>query len=286
MTVPGPLGIIAGGGVLPAEVAAAVTAGGRRVVIAAIRGEADPALDALGAHWLEWGQIGRLFDLLDREGCKDIVLVGGVSRRPDFRAIIGDLGTMRRLPRILPVLAGGDDGVLRKVIRLFEMEGVTVRGAHEVAPSLLAGDGALGRGRPAEADLADAAVGASLLAALGPFDVGQAAVVVAGRVVAIEAAEGTDALIERAGKLKVAGRVARGGRGVLVKRMKPGQDLRVDLPAIGPDTITRAAEAGLAGIAVEAGRVLVAGRAETVRRADAAGLFLIGRAFDAGKDAA
>jgi DUF1009 family protein len=279
---PPPVAIIAGAGDLPAEVAAAVAAGGRRAVVLAIRDEADPALEAVGAHWVEWGQVGRLFDLLGREGCRDVVLVGGVSRRPDFRAILGDAGTIRRLPAIIAALAGGDDGVLRKVIRLFEAEGLRVVGAHEVAPSLVAGEGPLGRLRPGRTGQADIDKGAAVVATLGPLDVGQAAVVVAERVVAIEAAEGTDALIDRTAALKAARRIGRGGRGVLVKCAKPGQDLRVDLPTIGPETVRRAAAAGLEGIAVEAGKVLVASRTETIRRADEEGVFLVGVRLDKG----
>jgi len=280
----GPVGIVAGAGTLPAEVAAAVRAAGRRAVVIGIRGEADPALDTLGAEWVEWGQVGRLFDLLAREGCREIVLVGGISKRPDFRSIIGDFGTLKRLPRILATLAGGDDSVLRKVLRIFEAEGITIVGAHEVAPGLVAGEGPLGRHRPSADSLDDIARGAGVIRALAPFDVGQAAIVVSGRIVAIEAAEGTDALIERCTALKAARRVSKGGRGVLVKRSKPGQDLRVDLPTIGPETIRRAAEAGLDGIAVEAGRVLIAERPAAIARADAAGLFVFGvRLDDAGR---
>lgn len=268
-----PIAVVAGGGDLPAEVVSALAASGRRAVVIALAGEADPALTALGAHWIEWGQIGRALDLAARENCRDIVLVGSVSRRPNFRAVAADFGTLRRLPRILAALVGGDDSVLRKVIRLFEIEGLVIRGVDEVAPQLLAPAGRIGA-RPADRSAADIARGAAVVAALGPFDVGQASIVVDGRIVAIEGAEGTDRLIQRVGELKAAGRVGRGG--VLVKRSKPGQDLRVDLPTIGPVTVAAVAEAGLEGIAVEAGRVLIARRAETVAAADRAGIFLHG----------
>lgn len=269
----GPLAIIAGGGDLPREVAAAVTATGRRVLMLAIRGEADPSIEALGVEWLEWGQVGRLLDLAGRAECRDIVFAGAVTRRPDFRSIAGDFGTIRRLPRIIAALVGGDDSVLRKVIRLFEAEGFTIRGIGEVAPALLAPEGLIGA-RRAEKFGDDIALGAAVIAALGPFDVGQAAVVAGRRIVAIEGAEGTDALIRRVGELRAVGRVGRGG--VLVKRSKPGQDLRADLPTIGPGTIAAAVAAGLDGVAVEARHVIIVRRSDTVAAADRAGLFIVG----------
>lgn len=271
-----PLAILAGGGELPREVASAAAATGRRVVVVAIRGEADPGLAALGAHWVEWGQVGRLLDLLAAEACRDLVLVGGVVRRPDFRAVAGDFGTVRRLPKILAALSGGDDGLLRRVIGLLESEGLRVLAVPDVAPSLVLAPGPIGRRKPDAANLADIARGLALLATIGPFDVGQAAVVAGGRVVAIEGAEGTDALIDRCGAVRAAGRIVRDARGVLVKAAKPQQDRRVDLPVIGPETVRRAAAAGLAGIAAESGRVLVANREETRRAAEDAGLFVVG----------
>lgn len=275
-----PLAILAGGGSLPLEVAEAARLSGRRVVVVGIRGEADKAIEALGAQWVEWGQVGRLFDLLAAENCRDLLLVGGVVRRPDFRSVASDFGTVRRLPKILAALSGGDDGLLRRVISLLESEGLRVLSVLDVAPALVLGSGPVGRRSPDDAHRADIARGLALLAALGPFDVGQAAVVAGGRIVAIEGAEGTDALIDRYREVRKAGRVARDANGVLVKAAKPQQDRRVDLPVIGPETVRRAADAGLAGIAAESGRVLVVRRQETRAAADAAGLFVVG--VDAG----
>lgn len=275
-----PLAILAGGGSLPLEVAEAARLSGRRVVVVGIRGEADKAIEALGAQWVEWGQVGRLFDLLAAENCRDLLLVGGVVRRPDFRSVASDFGTVRRLPKILAALSGGDDGLLRRVIGLLESEGLRVLSVLDVAPALVLGTGPVGRRSPDAAHRADIARGLALLAALGPFDVGQAAVVAGGRIVAIEGAEGTDALIDRYREVRKAGRVAPDAHGVLVKAAKPQQDRRVDLPVIGPETVRRAADAGLAGIAAESGRVLVVRRLETRAGADAAGLFVVG--VDAG----
>lgn len=276
-SAPGPLGVIAGNGGLPAELVASVRATGRPVVLVAIRGESDPALSELGARWVDWGQVGKLFGVLRREGVRDIVLIGGVARRPDFKSIVSDFETLKRLPRILAAMIGGDDSVLTRVLRLVEDEGFHIIGAQDAAPGLLAGVGPLGRARPSERDEQDIRLCRSVITALGPFDVGQAAVAIDGRVVAIEAAEGTDAMLARVAETRAARRVsAKGTVGVLVKGPKPGQDLRVDLPTIGRRTIDAVKAAGLAGVAVEAGRVLIADRAATLAAADAAGLFIVG----------
>ncbi|WP_334175756.1 UDP-2,3-diacylglucosamine diphosphatase LpxI [Pseudoxanthobacter sp.] len=286
-----PLAIIAGGGVLPAEVASEVVASGRRVVLIGIHGEAEPAAleplgriaDSVRLEWLEWGQIGRLLALLAHEGAREVVLAGSISRRPDFRAIVGDFGTLKRLPRIIAAMVGGDDSVLTRVIGLFEREGVTIVGLGDVAPRLLMGEGPQGRCRPDSSAQEAIGAAAAVVTALGTLDVGQAAVALGRRVVAIEGAEGTDAMLERVAALRAIGRIGRGDyTGVLVKGIKSGQDLRVDLPTIGPQTVIRAHEAGLAGIAAETGRVVVVQRAATLAEADRRGLFLSGFARAAG----
>lgn len=274
---PGPLGIIAGNGRLPAEVAIAVRESGRPIVLIAIRGESDPALADLDARWVDWGQVGRLFKTLREEGVRDIVLIGGVARRPDFKSIVSDFETLKRLPRIAAAMIGGDDSVLTRVLRLVEEEGFRIVAAQDVAPSLLARIGPLGAIRPSARDEHDIRLCRDIITVLGPYDVGQAAVAVDGRVVAVEAAEGTDAMLSRVAEARAAGRIsAKGTVGVLVKGPKPGQDLRVDLPTIGLKTIEAAKVAGLAGIALEAGRVLIADRAATLAAADKAGLFILG----------
>lgn len=270
-----PVGVICGSGRLPLEVVAAARARGRKVVPIAIEGEADPAIEALGPTWLGFGQIGKLADLLTREGCRDLVMIGGIAKRPDMRSIIGDFGTMRRLPRIVATLVGGDDSLLTKVIRLFEEEGFRVIGAHEIAPGLLAGRGVLSGAEPSSEVSAELALAARTVVELGRLDIGQAAVVVGARVIAVEAAEGTDAMLRRCAEVRAAGRVRRKG-GVLVKCAKPQQDLRVDLPAIGPDTVRLAREAGLSGIGIEAGHVLIAEREATLRAAREDGVFIYG----------
>ncbi len=260
--LPLPVAVICGGGRLPVEVIASVVESGRRVVAVAIKGEADTGVDAYNPAYLGWGQIGKLATLLEREGCREIVMIGSVTRRPELREIVGDLGTMRRLPKIVASLAGGDDSILKKIIRLFEDEGFRVIGAHEVAPGLLARSGTIVGKDPGAAAALDLKLAREAVIALGRLDIGQAAVSVAGRVIAVEGAEGTDAMLERCRAVRERGRV-KGRGGVLVKCAKPGQDMRVDLPTVGPETVRAAANAGLSGIGIEAGRVLIAERART-----------------------
>lgn len=273
----GPLGIIAGGGTLPLAVADGARAAGREVVVFGIDEEIAPALSAHRLHRLQWGEIGRLFDLMKREAVNEIVICGSVSR-PDFSSIRLDFGAIVALPRILSMMIGGDDAVLSRVVRFFEEKGFTVVGAHQVAPDLVARPGIMGRIAPQRRHEEDIALGFEAVAMLGRLDIGQAGVAVGGRVVAVEGVEGTDSLLARVGELRERGRLRWKGRdGVLVKAAKTQQDLRVDMPAIGPATVRAAADAGLAGLVIEAGRVLVLDRPAMVTAADAAGLFLAAR---------
>jgi DUF1009 family protein len=272
------LGVIAGGGGVPLTVARAAEAAGRPVCLFAISGEADPGVDQHHHHWIRWGEIGRLFDLLARERVGDLVIAGSVTR-PDYRAIRVDLGAVLSLPRILSLMVGGDDTVLKNVVRFFEDRGFRVIGAHEIAPDLVAGEGVLGRHRPDERALLDIDRGFEAAVALGRLDIGQTAVAIGGRVVGVEGVEGTDELLQRIADLKRRGRIKAAAReGVLVKAAKPQQDLRVDMPTIGPRTVDLVVSAGLAGIAVEAGRVMIVDRPGTVEAADRARLFLVGGA--------
>jgi UDP-2,3-diacylglucosamine hydrolase len=194
---------------------------------------------------------------------------------------------VRHRDEIRRVVEGGDDNLLRGVVRFLEANGFPVRGVGEVAPNLMAPRGALTARSMSAATRRDMEHGFEVIRSLGPLDVGQAAVVAQGRVLAIEAAEGTDAMLRRVKALRrpgLLGRVVRHGRpaiaercgGVLVKAPKPGQDFRVDLPVVGAGTVTLAAAAGLDGIAVQAGGVLVVERALAVSHAESLGLFLEG----------
>ncbi len=269
----GRIGIIAGAGALPAAVAEDAKAAGGDPFIVGLAGDAAPSIERFPHAYVHIGQTGRLLRILRCEGCTRLVFAGGL-RRPNLFRIRIDGGFIRHLPQILRLLKGGDDAVLRGVARFFERQGFEILAAHEVAPRLLAPEGAFARLLPRMQDLEDMKLGFRVAHGLGAFDIGQAAVVARGYVLAVEAAEGTDAMLRRCRELN---NWAYGTRqGVLVKRPKPGQDRRFDLPGIGPQTVELAAEAGLAGIAVEAGGVLLADVEELVAKANEAGLFLYG----------
>ena len=276
------VGIVAGGGSLPREIAEHVKAGGGAVHIVSIIGEGDRDLSDFPLTKVGWAQIGGMVRALRNAGVTEMVIVGSV-RRPDLGAIKPDLGFFLNLPAIARVVATtGDDGVLSGVVRFFESKGFKVVSPIDVLPSLLVGDGPLGAMQAEANEMVDIARGFDVVRALGPFDVGQAVVVTDGRIEAIEGAENTDAMLAR---LALQRRQPEGGvgrrRGVLVKRPKPRQEMRVDMPAIGPGTVVRALEAGLRGVAVLAKGAIALDRAELVRSADAGGLFVQG-ALDRG----
>lgn len=272
-----PLAIIAGSGDYPVRLAGIAAGHGGQVFVAALEGAADPqAFGAMEVKSFRLGQLGRLLEELRRRKITDIVMIGGLPR-PSFGALLPEASTLKYLPYFAKAFQGGDDHLLRGVVRFFEAQGFRVLGPAEIAPELAAPLGALGRKSASATQKELLAHGFSLLAALSPFDVGQAAVLADHRVVAIEAAEGTDAMIRRVIELAANGRlkIAKGD-GILVKAPKEAQDLRVDMPAIGPETLRLAAEAGLAGIGLKAGRVLVGDGASLGRDADGLGLFVEG----------
>jgi DUF1009 family protein len=282
----GPLAVIAGAGRLPSEIVAEMTERGDPVVVLPIAGLAD---GSFGAHQ---GEAISILDpagaiaVLRRAGASGVVLAGTVHK-PRLGLVLRGWQAVRHRDEIRSVVQGGDDNLLRGVVRFLEGNGFPVRGVGEVAPRLMAPAGQMGaRPAPPQA-MRDIARGFEALRALGPLDVGQAAVVCEGRILAIEAAEGTDAMLRRVAALRRSGpvgRLLRRGRpavaerrgGVLVKAPKPGQDFRVDLPVIGPRTVALAAAAHLHGIAVEAGGVLVVERPRAAAEADRAGLFVVG----------
>jgi UDP-2,3-diacylglucosamine hydrolase len=273
----GPLAIVAGGGSVPIAVAEAVMRRGRRVVLFPVRGWADPAaVERFPHYWIAAGQGGRLARHARAEGCRDLVLVG-TALRPALASMRLDWTTFRLLPAIWRAYRGGDDHLLSGVARIFHELGFRIVGAHEVAPEILMPRGNIGTVGPGQRDRADIARGLALLHAIGPFDVGQAVVVANNQVLALEAVDGTDSMLERIAELRTHGRVATGkGVGVLVKAPKSTQDRRLDMPAIGPKTVEAAARAGLAGIAVVAGSTIIAEPQQVARAADAAKLFVYG----------
>lgn len=277
-TAPQRFAIIAGNGRLPLVLAErAAVAPDRAVHIIGIAGEADPEIARYPHSWIKWGELGRLFRVLEAENMTDLVIVGGVTR-PDLANVRLDFGAITNLPFILGLMQqGGDDGVLGSLVRFFEGRGYRVRGVHEVAPDLIARSGGLTRLLPDDQDLSDIAKARAVLASLGPHDVGQCVAVDRNRVLAIEAAEGTDRMLNRVVEISHWGTRGRGRRrGVAVKSAKPDQELRVDMPAIGPRTVELVAEAGLKGLAIEAGRVLVIDEERVRALADAADVFVFG----------
>ncbi|RMD46377.1 MAG: LpxI family protein, partial [Alphaproteobacteria bacterium] len=224
-----------------------------------------------GAIRAEPERPGALFRALRAAGVRDVVAVG-TMHRPRLRPLRFDTVALRAAPRILPLLGKGDDALLRAVAMLLEEHGFALRGIAEVAPELLAPAGPLAGPAPDERALADIKRGREILAALGPLDIGQGCVVAGGLCLGVETLQGTDAMLRFVAATDPARRPE--APGVLVKAPKPGQDRRSDLPAIGPATVEGAARAGLGGIAIEAGGVIVIERERCRALAEAAGLFI------------
>lgn len=272
----GALGIIAGGGRLPVALADHARSAGFPYFVIRLKGMAEPELTAHPGVELRIDALGGLIKAARGAGCDRLVLAGIVPR-PDFAKLRPDWRGVQALPRVLKAARSGDDALLRAVAAELEREGFAIVGAESVLDELRAPRGALGRFSPSGDDLADVAKARAIIAALGPFDVGQGAVVCAGLALAVEAQEGTDLMLQRVAALPEDIRGAPlARRGVLVKTPKPRQERRIDLPTIGVKTVEEAARAGLAGIAVEAGGTLVMERDKAVAAADAAGMFLFG----------
>jgi hypothetical protein len=272
------LGLIAGGGSLPIELAAWRRAAGHPAFVVRLKGFADPALGAFEGADIGIAELGRCFDALSRAGCEDVCMVGQVNR-PDFSALKPDLRGLQALPGAIGAARQGDDALLRYLLGQFQAEGFRVIGAHEVMADLLLQPGPAGDLAPGAAAQDDIALGMDVAGALGRYDVGQAVVVADGLVLAVEAQEGTDAMLRRVAELPLAIRGSPGQRrGVLVKRPKPGQERRMDLPVIGAATVELAAAASLAGVAGEAGGVLVLDKPSVLATAEQLGLFVHGAA--------
>jgi len=273
----GRLAIVAGSGQLPLYVAAAAREMGENPFIVRLRDDSRYDWSGFDNAVISVGDVAGLGRLLRENQVDRVVLSGAVARRPEWREIRPTAGILLKLPSIVKtLLSGGDDAVLQMVIKIISTLGAKVIGAHEIAPGLLATTGPLGGQKPAEEDLKDIRRAAEAALALGKLDVGQGAVSVGGRIVALEGVEGTDAMLARVAALRGEGRISPRRKGVLVKLCKPQQDIRADLPTIGIETVENAKKAGLAGIAVEAGRALVLDREAMLKAADEAGIFVCG----------
>lgn len=264
------LAVIAGGGTLPGLVIQACREAGRPFFVVAIEGQADPAgLEGVPHAWCRMGAAAKGEKILRDFDPQEVVFVGKV-RRPSLKELRPDWRALKVIVKAT-VRALGDDGLLRAIIKEFEAEGVKVVGPHELVKGLLAVEGVYGRVKPDRQARIDIARGMGAAKAIGALDIGQAAVVQQGIVLGLEAIEGTDALVARAGALQ-----RKGPGGVLVKAPKPRQERRIDLPGVGVDTVEAVAKAGLRGIAVEAGGALIIDRAKVAARADALGMFVVG----------
>jgi len=277
LEIASPVGLIAAGGVMPFAVADSLVARGIDPVLFALKGACDPvAVTRFRHHWISVGQLGRAVKLFRSENCRDLVFIGTLVR-PALSEIRLDWGTLRVLGRVWAAFRGGDDHLLSGIGRILEQDGFRMMGIRDVAPDLLMPEGCITRVAPDESAAADIARGREVLRALSPFDIGQAAVVIDGHVVGVEDIEGTDGLLARVTRLRAEGRIrARAARGVLVKAPKSGQDLRFDLPTVGPRTVEGAVKAGLGGIAIIAGNTIVVEPQAMIETADAAGLFVTG----------
>lgn len=271
MTSQRKLGIIAGGGSIPKMLIEHCAAQGRDFFVLAIEGNADKALftDDIPHQWIRIGQAGTGFKRFAEEKVQDVIMIGTI-KRPGFFDLVPDLRTTAFFAKV-GAKALGDDGILRALVNEIEAEGMTVRGIHEVMSDLLVKPGILGHHKPDKQALVDIRRGIDVALALGKLDVGQSVVVQQGLVLGVEGIEGTDELIRRCGEYR-----RKGDGGVLVKLRKPQQDMRIDLPTIGPRSVSRAQESGLRGIVVHAGNGLIVDEAETIRLADKAGLFIMG----------
>jgi UDP-2,3-diacylglucosamine hydrolase len=277
LEISSPIGLIAAGGVMPFAVADSLTARGIEPVLFALKGACDPVrVERFRHHWISVGQLGRAVKLFRSEKCHDLVFIGTLVR-PALSEIRLDWGTLRVIGRVWAAFRGGDDHLLSGIGRILEQDGFRMVGIRDVAPDLLMPEGCLTRAAPDEDAVADIARGREVLRALSPFDIGQAAIVIDGHVVGVEDIEGTDGLLGRVARLRAEGRIrARVARGVLVKAPKSGQDLRFDLPTVGPRTVEGVVKAALAGLAVVAGNTIVVEPQTMIEAADASGVFVTG----------
>ncbi len=270
------LGLICGGGDLPRAVAESARASGRPVFVVALRGMCGEWVEEFPHDWVSLGEPGRALKALSRAGAADILLAGRVER-PKFSELKLDAKGIMILPRVVAAARQGDDALLRVLVGLFEEAGFRAVSVAEAAPGLVADEGPLGGILPNGDHKADIVRAFAIVRALGALDVGQAAAVCEGLALAVEAAEGTDAMIARVGQLRDNMRgTPQKRRGVLVKALKPTQDAKTDMPVIGAETVRRAAEVGLAGIALEAGKSLIVDKRAVAAEADRLGLFVVG----------
>ncbi len=271
------LGIVAGGGHLPRQLIDHCRERGRPFALICLKGQADAEIIGdVPCLWIRMGEAGKGIEYFKKNGVGEIVMIGPV-RRPSLFELRPDWWTAKFLVKI-GFKAFGDDNLLSSVIHHVESAGFKIIGIHEIMTDILASEGIFGRIRPDEQAQADIEHGIRIALGLGILDVGQSVAVQQGIVLAVEAVEGTDAMIARCKDLK-----REGVGGVLVKMKKPHQEQRADLPTIGVQTVVNAHDAGLRGIAVQAGKTLIVNRQELIRKADELGMFIVGVTPEQGK---
>lgn len=264
------LGIIAGGGSLPRKLIETCRRNGRDVFVLGFKGQTDESIMRGVTHgWSRLGATDEAVRMLKDNGVDTLVMAGAI-RRPALADLRPDWRTIQVFAR-LGARALGDDALLRAVAAEIEKDGFTIVGAHDIDPSLITPEGLLTKTKPTMEHQADIDAGVKAAKTLGLLDIGQAVIIQQGIVLGVEAVEGTDALIERCKTLRRKGR-----GGVLIKCCKPQQDRRMDLPAIGQRTVRNCFEAGIEGIAVEAGASIILDRDDTAYAADKLGMFLAG----------
>lgn len=280
-----PFGVFAGSGDLPEILCQALVSAGEQVFVFRVVGEASDGLKQYPGIDFRWGEIGNFLRLVREHNIAKLTLAGGISKRPDFSSIRLDTGTLALLPRILSVLTGGDDTLIGRATALLEEKsGLELVSALEIAPSL-----ALERcdevqaicGKLTDSDREDLEIAIEFLKTAGRFDIGQAVAVINKRIVAVEAAEGTDGMLHRIAQLRDAGRIqSKKKSGILVKAPKPNQDMRFDIPVVGVQTVENVERAGLKSLAIASGSVLLLGRDQVMTCAKGAKLSLLSFPFD------
>lgn len=270
------LALIAGSGDLPAKIAARCDEEGRAIFIVRLAGFAEPHLERWPGEEFGMAEFGRILKVIKAEDCGSVCLAGYVNR-PDFKKLKPDFKGATLLPGIIAAATKGDDALLRKILSVFEQEGFGIEGADDLLGGEALTVGALGAIRPTAKQLLDLKKALHIAEKTGELDIGQGAVVCEGLVLAVEAQEGTDAMLTRVAGLPTDLRGRAGAlNGALAKAPKPIQDLRVDMPVIGPRTIELAAAAGLAGVAGKAGYLILIDREAIRQTADRLGLFVWG----------
>ena len=271
-----PLGIIAGLGALPVQVAEAAVARGQGVYVLRLKGFEEAALERFPGEVAGIAELGKAIKAFRGAGCEQVCFAG-IVKRPDFKALKPDMKGMSLLPKAIAAARKGDDALLTFMIQVFEDEGFQIIGAEEAAGHLKAPAGLFAGPQPSDTQISDLKKAAHVALEIGRLDIGQGAIVADGLVLCVEAQEGTDQMLARCAALPPEIRGSAAARlGVLVKRPKPQQERRIDLPTIGTTTLEGAAEAGLSGIGYEAGGALIIDAEAVRKRAEELSLFLYG----------